>query len=118
MHFVYIILSQKTKKFYVGETPDVSSRLAIHNDPEKNTNSTKSGIPWEIFYVLEVKDRIIGRKIETHIKKMKSSVYLNNLKKHPEMSAAAFKNMQRHTNILHIFLIHLTANFVCFVFGV
>jgi len=53
MHFVYIILSQKTKKFYVGETPDVSSRLAFHNDPEKNTNSTKSGIPWEIFYVLE-----------------------------------------------------------------
>jgi len=86
MHYVYIIRSLKSDKFYVGETPDVILRLAFHNDPEKNTNSTKSGIPWEIFFVLELNNRVVARKIELHIKKMKSREYLMNFKKYPEMS--------------------------------
>ena len=45
MHCVYILFSLKSNKFYIGETPDMASRLAFHNDVNKNTNSTKSGIP-------------------------------------------------------------------------
>ncbi|PBQ33667.1 endonuclease [Sphingobacteriaceae bacterium] len=86
MHFVYVIFSQNTNKFYIGETPDVLTRLAFHNDIGKNTNSTKSGIPWEIFWFLEVGDRSLARRIETHLKKMKSKKYLEDLKKHPSIS--------------------------------
>ena len=86
MYCVYILFSLKSNKFYIGETPGMASRLAFHNDVNKNTNSTKSGIPWDVFFFLEVENRIIARRIETHIKKMKSKKYLENLKKYPEIS--------------------------------
>jgi len=31
MHFVYILQSEKTGKYYVGQTEDVQARLARHN---------------------------------------------------------------------------------------
>ena len=85
-HFVYIIYSKSADKFYVGETPEVETRLLFHNDTEKNTNSTKTGIPWELFWRLEVTDRGIARKIESHIKKMKSRKYYKDLLEHPEIA--------------------------------
>jgi putative endonuclease len=85
MHFVYIIYSKRIDGFYVGETPGVSERLNFHNDPEKNTNSTKKGIPWELYWQLEVEDRKLARKIEGHIKRMKSRKYYGSLKLHSEI---------------------------------
>jgi putative endonuclease len=86
MHYVYIIYSQKKKAFYIGESTDVNSRLEFHNNPDKNTNSTLSGIPWEIFWVLQVENRIIARKIEAHIKRMRNQKYYHNLKSYPEVA--------------------------------
>ena len=74
MHIVYILQSKRNQKFYIGETPDINARLSFHNDVNKNTNSTKSGIPWEIFWTLEVKDRSLARKIELHIKRMRNKM--------------------------------------------
>jgi putative endonuclease len=85
MHYVYIIQSEKTNRFYIGETTEIHQRLRYHNSKELNTNSTKSGIPWSLFLTIEVKDRIHGRKVESKIKKMKSRVYIENLAKYPEM---------------------------------
>ena len=87
MHFVYIIYSKTASKFYVGETPNIENRLKIHNDIALNTNYTKSGIPWELFYSIKVADRIVAKKIETHIKKMKSKTYIKNLKQYPEITS-------------------------------
>ncbi len=86
MHYIYIIKSLKTGRYYIGESPEVLVRLDFHNDPIKNTNSTKSGIPWELFWSLEVSDRSLARKIGLHIKKMKSVKYYENLKRYPEIS--------------------------------
>lgn len=84
-HFVYILFSKTTHKFYIGETPNLIARLEIHNNSELNTNSTKSGIPWEVYHSVEVPDRKIARKIELHIKKMKSKIFIKNLKLHTEI---------------------------------
>jgi putative endonuclease len=83
-HFVYIIYSEKLKRFYTGETPFLKERYHYHNTPELNTNSTRNGIPWVEFLVIEVNTRTIARKIESHIKKQKSAVYIRKLKEHPE----------------------------------
>ena len=48
---------------------------------------------WTLFYSLEVNNNTIARKIEAHIKKMKSKVYINNLKNYPEISE---KLIQKH----------------------
>jgi putative endonuclease len=85
MHFVYVIISLKTGRFYVGESSDVERRLAIHNDRLLNKNSTISGIPWELYLTIECKNRSQALKIEQHIKQMKSRTYIQNLLKYPEM---------------------------------
>src|SRR5437868_2717648 len=76
MHFVYIIKSDLTGHYYIGETPNCAVRLEFHNDPIKNTNTTKLGIPWAAFWSLPVRDKSIARKIEAHIKRMKSRKYI------------------------------------------
>lgn len=85
MRFVYIIYSKKSDKYYIGETYEIEQRLMFHNSTDDNTNSTKSGIPWVLFLALQVENRIIARRIETHIKRMKSKIYIQNLKQYPEM---------------------------------
>ncbi len=71
----------------LGETSDLPQRMLYHNSIELNTNSTKTGIPWEVKYVIEVQNRSIALKIESHIKRMKSRVYIENMiKYHPSIS--------------------------------
>ncbi|WP_082591108.1 GIY-YIG nuclease family protein [Sediminicola sp. YIK13] len=54
MPYVYIIKSTKTNAFYTGKTYDLEQRLTFHNTPELNNGNSKSGIPWEYFFTLEV----------------------------------------------------------------
>jgi putative endonuclease len=48
MYFIYIIQSQKTSKYYVGSTAEITKRLREHNSG--STRSTKHGIPWHLVY--------------------------------------------------------------------
>ncbi|UWX55237.1 GIY-YIG nuclease family protein [Maribacter litopenaei] len=85
MYFVYVIRSIKDGTFYIGKTANLESRLAFHNDIERNIGFTKGKIPWEYFFTLAVADSLVAGKIENHIKKMKSRRYLINLAKYPEI---------------------------------
>jgi putative endonuclease len=87
MHFCYILHSAKLNRYYIGETPNVESRLLYHNNAELNTNSTKAGIPWELKLVMRCNDRAHALKVEKHIKRMKSKVFIENLFKYPELLA-------------------------------
>ena len=86
MPFVYIIKSQKTESFYIGKTYDLEQRLFCHNSNELNQGSSKSGIPWEYYFSLEVPTYELAGKLEMHIKRMKSREYCKNLVKYPEIS--------------------------------
>ncbi|PIQ89712.1 MAG: excinuclease ABC subunit C [Candidatus Omnitrophica bacterium CG11_big_fil_rev_8_21_14_0_20_42_13] len=48
MNYVYVLLSLKDHKFYIGFSEDVKKRLADHN-AGRNT-STKSRRPFELIY--------------------------------------------------------------------
>lgn len=67
-HYVYIIQSKTTFKYYCGETQDIDDRLERHNSGR--SKSTKSGIPWEVVKLLEVENRIEARKLESKIKRL------------------------------------------------
>ncbi len=83
---VYILISKKTKKFYVGFTRlRVLERLEQHNNLHYENSYTEKGIPWVIFHVIECESENQAIKIESHIKNMKSSKYIQNLKKFPEI---------------------------------
>ncbi|MDT0688330.1 GIY-YIG nuclease family protein [Salegentibacter sp. F188] len=64
---VYILYSDKSSRYYVGQTADIKERLKRHNS--RRVKSTKHGIPWKIVLQIEVSDRSIAMQLETRIKK-------------------------------------------------
>jgi putative endonuclease len=69
MYLVYILQSNKSKKYYVGHTKDLNVRIERHN--KGLVRSTKSSIPWKVVYVEEYSSRIEAYKRELQIKKYK-----------------------------------------------
>lgn len=85
--FTYILFSSKLNKFYIGATSlNPELRLQEHNQIKFPDAYTRKGIPWEMFFVIECKSFNQAKAIEIHIKKMKSTRYLQNLKRYPEIS--------------------------------
>ncbi len=53
--FVYILYSEKSSKYYVGQTANIKKRLERHNSGI--VPSTKNGVPWVLVLQLEVSSR-------------------------------------------------------------
>ncbi|KIA97768.1 endonuclease [Flavobacterium sp. KMS] len=86
MHFVYIIYSPSKETYYIGETSDIQIRIQWHNLGQFKNSHTKIANDWTLFYSIECVDIYQARKIEKHIKSMKSKTYLLNLQKYPEIT--------------------------------
>jgi putative endonuclease len=84
----YILYSQKLAKYYVGATQeDVLSRIEKHNNHMYGEHRfTAATNDWQLFLFIASDDYAHAVRIERHIKKMKSKVYINNLKKYPELA--------------------------------
>jgi putative endonuclease len=48
MYYVYLLRSQKSKKYYCGYTVDLVKRFNEHNSGKNK--STKPYLPWELLY--------------------------------------------------------------------
>lgn len=57
MHYLYIIYSKKRNKFYVGETPDIKTRLKLHNTHHFTKSFTKFATDWETKLSFEYRDK-------------------------------------------------------------
>ncbi|MGZ0015839.1 GIY-YIG nuclease family protein [Yeosuana sp. AK3] len=86
MNYGYILFSKTLDQFYIGETEDLEERLIQHNSGFYDSAYTKKASDWVIYHLIECNQRKQARKIETHIKKMKSKTYIQNLKKYFEMN--------------------------------
>jgi putative endonuclease len=82
---VYIIYSRLLDKYYIGYTEDLELRISQHNQGHYSDSYTKISDDWQLFYLINCDSKNQAIKIETHIKKMKSKIYLENLKKYPEI---------------------------------
>ena len=49
MHYVYVLESRRTGRYYIGSTHNVEKRLAQHN--AGGTKSTRNLRPWNILHV-------------------------------------------------------------------
>ena len=76
--YVYILQSEKTKKYYCGQTQDLVRRLYRHNSGLEPY--TKSGLPWKLVISFEVNDRAASMKLEKSIKKRGIRRYLEDHK--------------------------------------
>jgi putative endonuclease len=87
-YFVYIIFSKALDKYYIGYTEDLELRLKQHNNGFYKDSYTKLTNDWSMFHCIECSSKTQAIRVEAHIKKMKSRVYIENLKNHPEISLA------------------------------
>ncbi len=85
MFCVYILYSELLDSYYIGEAEDVDKRLLEHNSGFYKFAFTKKAKDWKMFYIIECNSRIQSRKIETHIKQMKSKKYFQDLILLPEI---------------------------------
>jgi putative endonuclease len=74
MFTVYILYSEITQKYYIGQTQDLDNRIVEHNSGE--TKSLKSGIPWKIVFTAEVENRVDSVRLEKKIKNIGAKRFL------------------------------------------
>jgi putative endonuclease len=74
--FVYILFSDKSSRYYVGQTADIDKRLKKHN--HGNVPSTKFGVPWILILQIEVSNRSEALVLEKKVKKRGAKRYIDN----------------------------------------
>ena len=86
MATVYILYSQSLNKYYIGSCTEVTERLDQHLAKIFPEAFTAKANDWVVYFSLNNLSYKQARRIESHIKKMKSKKYIENLKKYPEIS--------------------------------
>jgi len=76
-HFVYILKSDSTGKYYIGCTDNVQRRIFQHNSGY--SKATKAGVPWVLKRVEEFPTLAQARRREAQIKRMKSRKWIEEL---------------------------------------
>ena len=71
---VYILYSNTSSRYDVGQTSDINQRLERHN--QGKVKSTKHGIPWEVVLQLNVSKRSEAMILEKQIKKRGARRYI------------------------------------------
>ena len=70
MFQMYILLSEKTGKFYIGSTGNLEDRLSRHSSGR--SKATFSGQPWKLIWTEVFETRSAAYKREMEIKAWKS----------------------------------------------
>jgi len=77
MHYVYVLLSEKDGKFYIGFTSDLKRRLKEHKDGK--AQSTKSRHPLKLlFYEAHLSEKDARRR-ESYFKTSKGKATLKQM---------------------------------------
>jgi putative endonuclease len=77
VYTVYILYSISRDRYYISQTEDLDRRLLEHNSGY--SKSTGSGIPWELVFKREFRDRSEAVQYEHALKRMKSRRYIEKL---------------------------------------
>ncbi|MFN5443386.1 MAG: GIY-YIG nuclease family protein [Crocinitomicaceae bacterium] len=85
MATLYILYSSRLKKYYTGSCENLELRLAKHKEKLYKNSFSSITDDWVLYFIVNDLEYKQARKIEMHIKKMKSKVYIENLNKYPEI---------------------------------
>ncbi|MFH6961600.1 GIY-YIG nuclease family protein [Flavobacterium plurextorum] len=73
MHYLYILYSTSSQKFYIGETNDVDERILKHRNHFYSNSFTKIANDWEIVLTFMCNNKEEALYLESFIKRMKLS---------------------------------------------
>ncbi|WP_317133053.1 GIY-YIG nuclease family protein [Flavobacterium ustbae] len=79
MHYLYILYSSSSQKFYIGETSNIDERTLKHNNHSYSNSFTKIARDWEIVLSFICENRDEALYLESFIKKMKSKIFNNKI---------------------------------------
>ena len=86
MNLCYIIYSPSFDAYYIGITHETAEeRIKKHNSKHYGSKFTAFTNDWILFISIECEKISQAMAIEKHIKKMKSRVYIQNLKTYPDI---------------------------------
>jgi len=85
MAIVYILHSKTADKFYTGSCLNLEERLLQHKNKFYSKSFTSKYDDWELFISIDNLQYQQARKIENHIKRMKSKTYIQNLSLYPNI---------------------------------
>jgi len=71
MFYIYILMSLKNRKIYIGQTNNLNDRLSRHNKGQ--CFSTKPYRPYKLIYFEIYQSRLEAMKRERYFKSLKSS---------------------------------------------
>ncbi len=77
MSFVYILQSDKNKRYYIGSSSDIDRRLDEHN--RGKVKATKSTLPFTMVFCQQFETLIEARRIESSLKKLKSKEIIDKI---------------------------------------
>ena len=92
MASVYILYSKKLTRYYTGSCEDLSVRIKEHSGKKYTQSYTSKADDWELYFEIPELSYSQARRIELHIKKMKSKKYIENLKRYPDISRKLIQN--------------------------
>ncbi|MBN8567031.1 MAG: GIY-YIG nuclease family protein [Flavobacteriales bacterium] len=93
MPYCYILYSPSKNTYYIGFTQtDLTERIFKHNSGFYDKTYSSYCNDWILYLSIECVDASQAMKIEKHIKRMKSKVYIENLKKYPEIVVRLLKS--------------------------
>ena len=78
-HYLYIIYSKKSNKYYVGETYDVNRRIENHNNHRYENSYSKIADDWQLKLCYECANREDALYLESFIKRMKSVKFIEKI---------------------------------------
>ena len=79
MHYLYILYSDTTDRYYIGETHDVAERLFRHNNHTYKNSFTKIASDWQVALSRQCQNRQQAILLEKFIKAMKSKVFVSKI---------------------------------------
>ena len=87
MHYLYIIYSKLSDKFYIRETHDLEERLEKHKNHTYDNSFTKIASDWILVLKLECNERKDALYLEQFIKRMKSKKFIDKVVNEPSIPA-------------------------------
>ena len=74
MHYLYILKSNSSGKYYVGETSDIDKRLTAHKSGRTGFGKRNKDV--ELVLCKECLDRGQAKEIEAFVKRQKSRLFI------------------------------------------
>ena len=82
---IYILYSPSIDRYYIGMTENLEQRINHHNNPIRLEKFTAKGTTWQLFIAIPCNNKQHALKLEKAIKAKKSRVFIENLKRYPEL---------------------------------